>query len=452
MNAIKNLIEKLCDLVMHGRFSDETEVITNAVSEVMPVVATEELPEKHPAMMQEVSGVNNAGNVVPLAATDTPLQKATRAMMAMEQFLGEQYDLRFNKLTSETEFRKRNLSGACFQPVGQRELNSFCIEARKQGIDCWDRDVSRYVFSDSIPEYHPFRLYMDELPDWDGIDRIDSLARRVSSVPLWVKCFHRWLLGMAAQWLETDRLHANSVSPVLVSRTQGKQKSTFCKLLLPRELQRYYTDSYDLSAQSAAECKLTEFGLINMDEFDKFTPRKMALLKNLMQVVNPCVRKAHQKNYRPLPRVASFIATSNQKELLTDPTGSRRFLCVEIENKIDCSPLDYLQLYAQLKAELLAGERYWFTSEEEAEIMAANESYYKHPVEEDVFRSCFRPAEYGEKALMLSAAEIFQRLKKHNPAAMRSVSAGNFGKFLSSLGIERKHTESGNYYRVVALV
>ena len=56
-----------------------------------------------------------------------------------------------------------------------------------------------------------------------------------------------------------------------------------------------------------------------------------------MQVVNPCVRKAHQKNYRPLPRVASFIATSNQKELLTDPTGSRRFLCVEIENKIDCS-------------------------------------------------------------------------------------------------------------------
>ncbi len=347
MNAIKNLIEKLCDLVMHGRFSDETEVITNTVSEVMPVVATEELPEKQPTMMQEVSDVNNAGNVVPLAATDTPLQKATRAMMAMEQFLGEQYDLRFNKLTSETEFRKRNLSGACFQPVGQRELNSFCIEARKQGIDCWDRDVSRYVFSDSIPEYHPFRLYMDELPDWDGTDRIDSLARRVSSVPLWVKCFHRWLLGMAAQWLETDRLHANSVSPVLVSRTQGKQKSTFCKLLLPRELQRYYTDSYDLSAQSAAECKLTEFGLINMDEFDKFTPRKMALLKNLMQVVNPCVRKAHQKNYRPLPRVASFIATSNQKELLTDPTGSRRFLCVEIENKIDCSPLDYRQLYAQ---------------------------------------------------------------------------------------------------------
>ena len=191
-------------------------------------------------------------------------------------------------------------------------------------------------------------------------------------------------------------------------------------------------------------------GLLNLDEFDKFSPAKMPLLKNLMQVVDPCIRKAHQKSYRSLPRVASFIATSNQKELLTDPTGSRRFLCVEIEHKIDCSAIDYRQLYAQLKAELAAGERYWFTSEEEVEIMTANEAFYKHPVEEEVFKSCFRPAGYGEKALMLSAAEIFLRLKKHNPAAMRSVSAGNFGKLLSSLGIERKHTENGNLYLVVA--
>ena len=383
--------------------------------------------------------------------TDTSLRQTTRMMGCLEQVLDEQYDFRFNRLTEETEYRKQGVVPAAFRPVGQRELNSICIEARKQGIDCWDRDVSRYVLSDCTPEYHPFRLYMDELPDWDETDRVEGLARRVSAAPLWVKGFHRWMLAMAAQWLGTDRLYANSVSPVLVSRMQGRQKSTFCKLLLPPELKRYYTDSFDLTVQSGMERKLTEFGLINMDEFDKYPPRKMALLKNLMQVVDPCIRKSHQKNYRSLPRVASFIATSNQKELLTDPTGSRRFLCVEVEDKIDCSPLDYRQLYAQLKAELQAGERYWFTAEEEAEIMSANEPFYKHPVEEEVFRSCFRPAGYGEKGILLSAAEIYQQLKKHNPSAMRSVSAGNFGKLLCALGIERKHTESGNFYRVVSL-
>lgn len=137
--------------------------------------------------------------------------------------------------------------------------------------------------------------------------------------------------------------------------------------------------------------------------------------------------------------------------MLTDPTGSRRFLCVEIEEKIDCSPVDHAQLYAQLKAELLAGERYWFTGEEEAKIMASNAAFYKSPVEEEVFYSCFRPAEYGEEALSLSSAEIFKRLKKFNPAAMRSVSVANFGKLLVAMGVERKHTKYGNFYQVVSL-
>lgn len=378
------------------------------------------------------------------------MQRTTEAMLGLERFLGERYDFRFNRLTEETEYREREASPGCFRSLGQRELNSFCIEARKNGIDCWDRDVSRYLFSEAVLAYHPFRLYMEELPEWDGTDRVEELARRVSPDALWVNGFHRWMLGMAAQWMGLDGLHANSVSPVLVSRVQGWQKSTFCKLLLPDELKRYYTDCFDLATQSSAERKLVECGLINMDEFDKYSSRQMALLKNLMQMVDPRIRKAHQKNFRSLPRVASFIATSNHKELLTDPTGSRRFLCVEVAHKIDCSPLEYGQLYAQLKAELLAGERYWFTSEEEAEIMAANEAFCKRLVEEDVFHSCFRRPEYGEEALMLSAAEIFQWLKNHNPAAMRAVSATNFGKFLSSFGIERKHTKLGNVYLVVA--
>lgn len=382
----------------------------------------------------------------------TSTGKVAEALMAMEDFLQNLYDFRFNKLTEETEYRMRDIPGGYFQPIGQRELNSFCLAARKDGVDCWDRDISRYINSNSIEEYHPFRLFMDELPAWDGTDRVDDLARRVSGMPLWVESFHRWLLGMAAQWLEMDSLHGNSVAPVLVSRKQGKQKSTFCKMLLPDELQRYYTDSFDIGSQSGAERKLSEFGLINLDEFDKFSPRKMALLKNLMQMAGLNIRKAHRKNYSHLPRIASFIATSNQKELLTDPTGSRRFLCVEVEEKIDCSPIDHAQLYAQLKTELLAGGRHWFTAEEEAKIMVSNAAFYKSPVEEEVFYSCFRAVEQGEEALSLSAAEIFKQLKKYNPAAMQGVSAANFGKLLVAMGIERKHTRYGNFYQVVSLL
>lgn len=97
----------------------------------------------------------------------------------------------------------------------------------------------------------------------------------------------------------------------------------------------------------------------------------MPLLKNLMQMASLSLCKAYQKNYRALPRIASFIGTSNRKDLLTDPTGSRRFICVEVEHPIDCEAIEHEQLYAQLKVAILSGQRYWFTKEEEQELQKA---------------------------------------------------------------------------------
>ncbi len=367
----------------------------------------------------------------------------------VEDFLLHHYEFRFNRLTEVTEFREKNKKKE-FQIIQQRELNRLCIDARKSGIDCWDRDVTRFIYSSYISSYHPFEKYMEEVPAWDGIDRVGDLSRRVSDNPIWVNGFHRWMLALTAQWIGVANAFANSVAPVLVSREQGKHKSTFCKLLIPYELQSYYTDSFDLNAVSGAEQKLALFGLINLDEMDKFSTSKMAQLKNLMQMASLSIRKAHKKNYSSLPRIASFIATSNQKELLTDPTGSRRFLCVEVEKMIDCTPVEHRQLFAQLKQELLNGERYWFTPEEERSIMYNNAPFQKRGMEQDVFYSHFRPAINGEGNL-LSAATIFCYLKKKNPAAMREVSAIHFGKTLTALGLEKVHTEKGNMYRVVSV-
>jgi len=243
----------------------------------------------------------------------------------VEAFLNHHYLFRFNKISEMTEFKKRDADNNSFRGVGRRELNSLCIAARKNGVDCWDRDVARYVHSEDIEEYHPFYSYMEQLPEWDRVDRVSPLARRVSDRIIWIDGFHRWMLGMAAQWMGFDALHGNSVAPVLISREQGNHKSTFCKSLIPDELRAYYSDSFDITSAARAEQKMSAFGLINLDELDKFSPRKMALLKNLMQMAEINICKAYRTSFSALPRMASFIATSNRKDLLTDPTGSRRF-------------------------------------------------------------------------------------------------------------------------------
>ena len=230
----------------------------------------------------------------------------------VKEFLTSRYDFRYNLLTDETEFRPAGQRTVPFTPIGKRELNALCIEAHDEGIPCWDKDLSRYVYSSYIASYHPFHLYMDELPAWDGRDRLTALALRVSCRPLWVQGFHTWMLGLASQWMDQSVLHANSVAPILVSREQGRRKSTFCRSLMPDVLMRYYTDNLKLTSQGQAERLLAEMGLLNMDEFDKYAENKMPLLKNLMQMSALNIRKAYQQNFRQLPRVASFIGTSNR--------------------------------------------------------------------------------------------------------------------------------------------
>ena len=391
--------------------------------------------------------------------------KSCSLMQEVTAFLTSRYRFRFNVLTEETEVAEvtNNIPDTHlrYTKVDERWMNTLSMEAIETGIDCWDRDIQRFVRSRRISEYHPFTAYFEQLPEWDGKDRVSALARRVSDDPVWVNGFHRWMLGLSAQWMQfrsdtnnaNSANRANSVAPLLVSSRQGLGKSTFCRLLMPDALKAYYTESYDLSSPASAEAKLAACGLINLDEFDKLSASKMPLLKNLMQASALNIRKAYKRSASALPRIASFIGTSNREDLLVDRTGSRRFLCVSLEHAIDCvTPVEHEQLYAQLKAELLSGKRSWFNKEEEQAIQQHNALFYKHIPEEEVFRLCFRFAtqeDHPQEVLTLSATQLFERMKSAHPSAMRGMTAYSLSRILPQLG-ERVHTAKGNVYRVVA--
>ena len=394
--------------------------------------------------------------------------KSSSLMQEVTAFLTSRYRFRFNVLTEETEVEEvtNNIPDTHlrYTKVDERWMNTLSMEAIETGIDCWDRDIQRFVRSRRISEYHPFTAYFEQLPEWDGTDRVSALARRVSDNPIWVNGFHRWMLGLSAQWMQfhpdtnnANRANsinrANSVAPLLVSSRQGLGKSTFCRLLMPDVLKAYYTESYDLGSPASAEAKLAAYGLINLDEFDKLSASKMPLLKNLMQASALNIRKAYKRSASALPRIASFIGTSNREDLLVDRTGSRRFLCVSLEHAIDCiTPVEHEQLYAQLKAELLSGERSWFNKEEEQAIQQHNALFYKHIPEEEVFRLCFRFAtqeDHPQEVLTLSATQLFERMKSAHPSVMRGMTAYSLSRILPQLG-ERVHTAKGNVYRVVA--
>lgn len=408
-------------------------------------VKSEKVKEKKTSRKQSISVASEA---FPLRGNK---KGAALTLPEVQAVLCSKYELRYNLLSEQSEYRDRGSVGDDFAPITKRVYMTWLMDIQADGYNyTWLEGVRIAAESLHIPSYHPVTHYFASLPQWDGTDRLRPLMQRLTDDDTLVDYLCRWMLALVAQAQgREEALYANSVAPILISEQQGWHKSTFCRMLLPPELRMFYTDSFDLAAESQCELRLTDCLLINLDEFDRYSSHKQSTLKNLMQMPSLRCRKAYARNATTLPRVASFIGTSNTPRLLTDPTGSRRFLCVELTHMIDVdTPICHAQLYAQCMHLLRNGERHHFTADEVANIELHNRAFRLLPPVEQHFRAHFRHPEEGEQPQLLSAAEIHEYLRKLNPYLMRGVGAQNFGALLREWGFQRVEHHHRRMYKV----
>ena len=301
-----------------------------------------------------------------------------------------------------------------WQQLTDREFRKMAIEQMEKVGVAWSIDVELYVRSALIPDYSPVLDYLGRCGSWDGkTDHIRDLARRVpTSFERWPDYFHSWVLAMVAQWLNLSSEFGNAVVPMLIG-AQGTHKSTFCRLLLPPCLREYYIDDIKLDNAEQVERMLSRMLLVNIDEYNAKTDREQAKIKRVLTEKNVQTRKMRSDQYVLLPRMASFIATTNDLEPLYDPTGSRRYLCCEVTGIIDTdTPIDHRAIYAQAVTELRGGGQWYFSKNEEADIERHNQNYRRQTTPETVLLSYFEPAERNKDHFML-AVDIQRELRKH---------------------------------------
>lgn len=366
------------------------------------------------------------------------------------EFLERRYCFRRNRMKGGVEYKINSLNIEPYEFVTEEVLNTISIEGHKEGLDVWDRDVKRHVKSNNVPDYYPIDEYLNTLPVWDGKDYIRLLADTVpcKNQEEWRYQFYIWFLGMVATWQKEEKRYANSVLPLLVG-SQGCGKSTWCKRILPPELNEYYTDSIDFSKKTDASLSLTRFALINIDEFDSVGNSYQSFLKHMVQKTKVSIRKPFQSVMNDERRYASFIATCNNFDVLTDPTGSRRFICVEITGDINnYFEINYPQLYAQAVAALAQGERHWFTRDEEQKITENNKEFdQKQPEEELLLRYFAVPDENGPFE-WLTLVDIYRHIQKQSGTKLGVKRMNYFGRFLRKYGFERKRLSAGRIYKV----
>ena len=337
--------------------------------------------------------------------------------MKTEIFLNSNYEMRKNLLTGVAEYREKFSEDQRFKPLTEEVRNDMTLRATELGMKSWDRDVNRFIDSTRIEQYDPVNTWLDKLPKWNGHDYIADLAKRVpTSQPHWEKYLRYWLVGMVAQWRESDKqLTGNALTPLLIGR-QGCGKTRFCKILLPPELRDYYNDKINFKNEFDLNIALTSFALINIDEFDKTTNSQQIVLKYLLSSSDVKFRPPYGKTIKQYRRYTSFIGTTNQLKPLVDPTGSRRFVCVGVTGNINFEDsLNHQQLFAQALHLFNQGERFWLNDSEISTLIQENEPFQRLNDLVEMIGETFRRPKDTEAGKWWSLADISQLFATRYP-------------------------------------
>ena len=380
--------------------------------------------------------------------------------LAVEQFLTDNYQFRRNILNGKVEYLTINAEQSDSQPVWRtltpEALNSIVRKAKQEQItkNSPKTDIQEVIYSDATPVYDPISEFLMHLPKWDGQNHLAKLFSRLPGISSEQLDFLViWFRSAVAHWLQKDKLHANESVPTLIG-SQGCGKSTFIARLLPPELQEYYLDHLNLSNKFDKEMALTNNLLVNLDELDAIRPSQQAALKQTLSKIKVNGRTIYGSSQQDRPRYASFVATTNNPHPLSDVTGSRRFICIEIPDGqyIDnAGEIDYEQLYAQLVYEVNELKApYWFTNEQVARIQELNQNYTDEKDITEIIEACFRKPNEGEKVKAMNCTQMLELISKEYPSLKKTVSTKvHLGLAMKDLGFE--HTERGHvkYYNVV---
>ena len=379
------------------------------------------------------------------------ISKATHQLI---DFLNMRYQFRYNTIMGYTEYRSKEMRYCDWMPVDDRSLKGLTMEVRLGGIDARDNDVRRYVQSNMIRPYNPIGDYLwEQYEKWDGKDHIRKLARTVPTKnPYWEDWFYTWFLGMVRQWQVSNLAkYGNQAVPLLIS-TQGWNKTTFCEQLLPPELSWGYTGNLQMDDKRQVLQQMAQMLLINLDEFNQISPHtQQGFLKNIITLSSVKIKRPYGRHVEDFPRRASFIATTNQPDVLADPSGSRRFLGVELTGPIDVStPPNHKQLYAQAMRALQLHEPYFFGPAETQQIMEWNQRFSVKTAAEQFFFDYFEPVANELEGEWMSPTAILTLLKKEvGVSLLKTTNVSAFGRKLSHIpGLKKNENNQGTIYLV----
>ena len=378
-------------------------------------------------------------------AEDKPKHsRQTSKNKEIESYLSTHYDFRFNTVLGRTEFSPKYAN--VYSKVSRYDINTFRRELdSEEGIITSADNLYSIIESSFSPRINPIQEYFKALPEVDASEvlyKIEinqcAIANLASCVTVrnsekWLPYLTKWLVAVVANAM--DNRECRNHTCLVLTGEQGKFKTTFLDLLCPSALHGY---SYTGKIYPQEKDTLTYIGqnlIVNIDDQLKaLNKRDENELKNLITCPMVKYRMPYDKYVEEHSHLASFVASVNGNDFLTDPTGSRRFLpfevlAIDIERAKEIS-MD--AVYTEAKALLNAGFRYWFNDEEITELYKESEDFQVQTAEMELLLRCFEKPTEDNPHMTTTEILAYLGIYTHQPLTLKRM-----GEALKRAGFEK---------------
>ncbi|WP_291069883.1 MULTISPECIES: VapE domain-containing protein [unclassified Empedobacter] len=368
------------------------------------------------------------------------------AIERLEMFLNKRYNFRYNIVTGKLEYKK--VRNQMYKPITDFVENSILREVLKAKVKCSIQGLRYLLMSDYVEQFDPFKDYFSTLPEINQeVDYITELANTITTTnqELWLECFKKWFVAMVA-CVTNEKVVNQTV--IVFSGKQGIGKTTWMEKLVPKPLKDYLFSGTINPNNKDTLIHLAECMLINLDELENLNKTEIGSLKEIITKSHIRMRKAYGHNNETLPRRASFAGSVNTAQFLNDTTGSRRFLCFEVEYIEYHHNVNLDNCYKQALYLIDEGFRYWFNNEEIKNINQNNEQYQIKSPEEELLLTWFEKADKETANAFLNTTQIATRLAFFSNININSGTVNQLGKALKKHGFMRI-SKNGSYVYAV---
>jgi len=364
----------------------------------------------------------------------------------LEMFLNNRYNFRYNTVLGKLEFK--TLKAYKYRPMTDFTENSILREILKAKVKCSINSLRNLLHSDYCEMYDPFEEYFNDLPNnEDETDYIELLADTITTTKqdLWRVCFKKWFVAMVACVLDEKQVNQ---TVIVFSGKQGLGKTTWIEKLMPKPLKEYIFSGTINPSNKDTLIHLAECMLINLDELENLNKTEIGSLKEIITKTHIRMRKAYGHNNENMPRRASFAGSVNTAQFLNDTTGSRRFLCFEVEHIEYTHNIDINKVYAQALKLHKENFRHWFNQEEIKEINENNEQYQLRSPEEELLLTWFEPVGKEVATHFLNASQIAQIISSRTNININDATVNKLGKALKKHQFHRIYKNRAYVYVV----